>query len=263
MKKIYAVSKSYDNGHKYFWNYFPTREAMQKMRDEEVADRPSSCELLVKEVTLPELKCGDINYASKDKLHTKDDVDLFWLLPSKYMFDGQKIFADVPVVDFWYDERGYWAIDHSYFTLDVTTEEAKQMIADYVAAEKEAKQHQYDKYLSSPFARTWLKRMEYTERTDEYGHKFLFLAIKCGYGKISKESFQKLCNAICMRAYGDDLRMTMWIGGKVNWTMFYQRPAHVNGHETYFCGVVGAANFSPEDFDRDHSEFSFANASRY
>lgn len=259
---IYAVTKKYKDGFEYFWNYFPTREAMQKMHDEEVADHPGVYyDLVIREVKLPEFKCKEVE--KNDRFYTKDDQNIYWLLPSNLKFEIAKVFAEVAVIDFVYDNRSYWEINHSHFVLDVTTEEARQIIADYVAAEKETKQHQYDKYLNSPFAKSWLRKMQYTERTDEYGHKFLFLAIKCGYGKISDESFQKLCNAICMRAYGNRLRMTMWIGGKVNWTMFYERPDHVNGHETYFCGVVGEDDFSPEDFDRDHSEYSFANANRY
>lgn len=118
-------------------------------------------------------------------------------------------------------------------------------------------------YLATPFVKGWLRKMQYTERVDEYGHTFLFIAIKCGYGKISDEVFQRICNAICTAAYEDELRMNMWIGGKVNWTMFYQRPDHVDGHETFFCGVVGKDDFSPEDWDRDHSKYSFENADKY
>lgn len=246
--KIYAVTKKYDDGFKSFWNYFPTKEAMQKMHDEGVYER-GKCDLLIEEINLSELKCKDVHYTYKDKFRTRDNKSL------PYRNDIQEIFADVPVISFSYDG--------AYFVLDVTREQANRMIADHVAAEKEARRHQYDDYLNSPFAKGWLRKMQYTERTDEYGHKFLFIAIKCGYKKMSDESFQKLCNAICMRAYGNRLRMTMWIGGKVNWTMFYERPDHVNGSETYFCGVVGEDDFSPEDFDKDHSEYSFENASRY
>jgi len=129
--------------------------------------------------------------------------------------------------------------------------------------EKARKMREAKAYLNSPFAKGWLKKMQYTVREDEYGHKFVFLAILCGHGKISNEAFQKLCNAICRVNFGGRLKMTMWIGGKVNWTMFYERPDHVNGHETYFSGIVAQDNFSPEDFDRDHSEYSFPNAKRH
>lgn len=243
--KIYAVTKKYDDGFKSFWNYFPTKEAMH---DEGVYER-GKCDLLIEEINLPELKCKDVHYTYRSKFRTRDNKSL------PYRNDIQKIFADVPVTSFSYDG--------AYFVLDVTREQANRMIADHVAAEKEERRHQYDDYLNSPFAKGWLRKMQYTERVDEYGHKFLFIAIKCGYKKMSDESFQKLCNAICMRAYGNRLRMTMWIGGKVNWTMFYERPDHVNGSETYFCGVVSEDDFSPEDFDKDHAEYSFENASRY
>lgn len=255
--KIYAVTQKYNNGREYFWDYFPTKEAMQKMYDEEIADGYAKRKLLIEEINLPELKCKDVHHYYENKFRTRDNKSL------PYRGDIQKIFADVPVIDFFYEDRGYWAINHSYFVLDVTREQANRMIADHVAAEKEARRHEYDDYLNSPFAKGWLRKMQYTERTDEYGHKFLFIAIKCGYKKMSDESFQKLCNAICMRAYGNRLRMTMWIGGKVNWTMFYERPDHVNGSETFFCGVVGEDDFSPEDFDKNHAEYSFENASRY
>lgn len=129
--------------------------------------------------------------------------------------------------------------------------------------EKMHKVREAKAYLASPFAKSWLKKMQFTTREDEYGHKFLFLAILCGHEKISQASFQKLCNAISWVTYGDGLHVGMHIGGKVNWTMFYQRPAHVNGHETYFCGVVCEDDFSPEAWDKDHSAFSFKNADEY
>ena len=256
MKKIYAVTKVYEDGSKYFWDYFPTKEAVQKMYDGMMADSRVPIDLIVDELYLP-VKCKDIDCDYDDKFETKDGIPIDIIVD--FVSDTRKIFADVPVIDFWYDEREYWDIDHSYFVLDLTAEEA----AAYVAAQKETRKHQYDEYLNSPFAKGWLRKMQYTERTDEYGHKFLFIAIKCGYNKISNKAFNKLCHAICMRTYGENLRMAMYIGGKVNWTMFYERPDHVDGHETYFCGVVGEDDFSPEDFDKDHSKYSFKNASRY
>ena len=262
MNKMYAATKRYNNGHEYFFNYFPTVEAAQKMfagLKEDSASRGVNVEMTLEEIPLP-AKLEVFDRGEVGRVYTKDGKSVLSMFADNWKWN---VFANANVIDFWYDEREFWAINHSHVVIDVTDDEAKQMIAEYIAAEKEAKRHSYDKYLSSPFAKGWLNKMQYTERVDEYGNKFLFIAIKCGYKKLSDKSFQKLCNAICMRAYGDRLRMTMWIGGKVNWTMFYQRPAHVNGHETYFCGVVGRDDFSPEDFDRDHSEYSFKNASRY
>lgn len=261
MKKIYAVTKRYKSGFECFWNYFPSREAMQKMHDEEVADNPhAACQLLVEEIELPSFKGKDLDYNYKDKLETKDGYDIYWILSD---CDSREVFADVPVIDFKYDDRPYWAINHSRFVLDITREEARKLLADYVEAKTELKVQEYRKYLETPFAKEWLQKMQYTVKEDEYGHKFVFLAILCGYGKISDESFQKLCEAVCWVNFRDDLSMCMWIGGKVNWTMFYERPDHVNGHETFFCGVVCQDDFSPEDFDRDHSDYSFANAKHH
>ena len=113
-----------------------------------------------------------------------------------------------------------------------------------------------NEFLETDFAKEWLEKMQYTIREDN-GNKYLFLAILVGYEKISNEEFQALCNAICYKEFGEELRMCMWIGGKVNWTMFYCRPDHVNGEETYFCGAVAKDNFSPEDWDKDHSDFIF------
>lgn len=113
-----------------------------------------------------------------------------------------------------------------------------------------------NEFLETDFAKEWLNKMEYTIREDN-GNKYLFLAILVGYEKISNEEFQALCNAICYKEFGEELCMCMWIGGKVNWTMFYRRPDHVNGHETYFCGVVAKDGFSPEDWDKDHSEYIY------
>ena len=133
----------------------------------------------------------------------------------------------------------------------------------FKAVEKRRKIREAKTYLNTPYAKGWLRKMQFTIKEDEYGHKFLFLAILAGYKKMSQQSFQKLCNAICRVYFNDKLRMSMYIGGKVNWTMFYERPDHVDGHETYFSGVVAQDDFSPEDFDRDHSGYSFANAKRH
>lgn len=262
MKKMYAATERFEDGYETFFNYFPTVGAAQKMFDGEKADcasRGVNIEMILEEIPLP-AKLEVFDRYEVGSVYTKDDRRLLSLFSDSWKWD---VFANANVIDFWYDEREHWDINHSHVVIDVNYDEAKQMINDYLEAEKEAKRHSYDKYLSSPFAKGWLNKMQYTERVDEYGNKFLFIAIKCGYKKLSDKSFQKLCNAICMRAYGDRLRMTMWIGGKVNWTMFYQRPDHVNGHETYFCGVVGQDDFGPEDWDKDHSEYSFKNADRY
>lgn len=160
------------------------------------------------------------------------------------------VIADFDVIEI-SDEKKIIRIDCDDFDVDRTVRKNHYKVLDRHAV-KEA-----EKYLASPFAKGWLKKMQYTIKEDEYGHKFLFLAILCGYNKINSLSFQKLCNAICRVNFHDKLRMRMWIGGKVNWTMFYQRPDHVNGQETYFCGVVGKDNYSPDDFDKDHSEYSF------
>ena len=126
---------------------------------------------------------------------------------------------------------------------------------EYVGSLETAKE-----YLTRPFVQEWLEKMQYTVKEDEYGHKFVFLAILCGYEKLDNRDFQNICNAVCWENFNSRLCMHMWIGGKVNWTMFYERPDHVNGHETFFCGVVSQDDFSPEDFDKDHSEYSFKNA---
>lgn len=142
----------------------------------------------------------------------------------------------------------YWALQHK---LNGWNDEFRNIIR------KKKEVLRANKYLNSPFAKRWLKKMQYTIREDEYGHKFLFLAILCGYNKISDESFNKICEAICWKEFEGELKMSMWIGGAVNWTMFYERPHHINGHETFFSGVVCEDDFSPEDFDKDHSEYSF------
>jgi len=260
--KMYGATKRFEDGYETFFNYFPTVEAAQKMFDGEKADcasRGVKIEMILEEIPLP-AKLKTFNESKVGYVYTKDDRVLLSLFSDSWEWD---VFSNVNVIDFWYEEREHWDINHSHVVIDISYDEAKQMIDDYLEAEKEAKRRSVDEYLDSPFAKEWLDKMQYTERVDEYGHKFLFLAILCGYEKIEREDFQKLCNAICMRAYGDDLRMTIWIGGKVNWTMFYQRPDHVNGHETYFCGVVAEDNFGPEDWDKDHSEYSFKNADRY
>ena len=108
------------------------------------------------------------------------------------------------------------------------------------------------KYLESPFAKHWMKEMQYTERFDDDGNKYVFLAILAGYKKISNEAFHKLCESIYDANYDDYFSMHMWMGGAVNWTMLYDQPfSHVNGRETFFCHGVGKDNYSPDNFDRD------------
>lgn len=111
------------------------------------------------------------------------------------------------------------------------------------------------KYLNSSFAKGWLRKMQYTVKESETGEKYLFLAILPGYGKLSKTAFTNICKAIYYTNFDDEFCMTMWIGGKVNWTMFYSQPfTHVNGHETYFCGGVAKDSYSPDDWERDMSD---------
>ena len=133
----------------------------------------------------------------------------------------------------------------------------------FKAVEKRREIREAKTYLNTPYAKEWLRKMQFTTREDEYGHKFLFLAILAGYEKIEQYDFSDLCNALSMVYFGHRLSVGMYIGGKVNWTMFYERPDHVDGHETYFSGVVAQDDFSPEDFDRDHSDYSFANAKHH
>ena len=264
MKKMYEAIRIFPDGYESFYGYFPTVEAGQKMfagEQEEDFGNAKECHLVFNEIELPvKLKAFEHRYEA-GSIYTNDGTDVDWLNHTRH--NSWCIFEGIDVIDFYYDEREHWDINHNNVVIDVTAEEAKQMVEDYEQAEKEAKRHSVDEYLDSPFAKEWLGKMQYTERVDEFGHKFLFLAILCGYEKLSDDDFQQLCNAICTRAYGDDLRMTMWIGGKVNWTMFYERPDHVNGHETYFCGVVAEDDFGPEDWDKDHSAYSFVNAERY
>lgn len=262
---IYATTNRFSDGHESFYKYFPTKETAKKMWEEELEDGwgRSDKELIYSKIKLP-TKLGNLTGEYHKKVYTKDGAFLSLITPSKFtLHEETEMFKNVNVITYVYEERKYYELNHSYYIVDITTEEAKQIIADYIKAKKEEKQRSVENYLNSPFVKGWLNKMQYTERIDEYGHKFLFIAIKCGYNKLSDKSFQKICDAICARTYGDDLRMNMWIGGKVNWTMFYQRPDHVDGHETYFCGVVGKDDFSPEDWDKDHSEYSFKNANRY
>ena len=108
------------------------------------------------------------------------------------------------------------------------------------------------KYLESPFAKQWLKKMKYTVKEDDEGNKYIFLAILVGHNKISKRAFTNLCTSIYEATHKDRFCMNMWIGGTVNWTMLYSQPfGHVNGHETYFCHGVAEDNYSPDDWERD------------
>lgn len=111
-------------------------------------------------------------------------------------------------------------------------------------------------WLESDFCKEWLEKMKFTTRQDGEC-KYVFLSILSGYKKISDTDFQRLCDALCIREFGLELQMNIWVGGKVDWTMFYYRPDHVNGHETYYCGVVAEDNFSPEDWDNNHDEYWF------
>lgn len=260
MKSIWKVSVS--GSICTYTNIFPS-EKMAKEYANKKSEYYNRRDITVEELVLPVKvkEIGELEYEHQYDLDTKDGSDVYWHMRSKAHDNRWDVFAETDILDFKFDNEKI--LPHHVFVIDVTNEEAKQFGNNYLEAKKEERRRSVDKYLNSPFAKGWLNKMRYTERVDKYGNKFLFIAIKCGYEKISQKAFQKLCDAICMRAYGDSLRMTMWIGGKVNWTMFYQRPDHVNGHETYFCGVVGEDDFSPEDWDRDHSEYSFENADRY
>ena len=160
------------------------------------------------------------------------------------------VIANFDVIEISDEKKMIW-IDCDDHYVDRTVRENHLKVLDHRAV-KEA-----EKYLASPFAKGWLNKMQYTIKEDEYGHKFLFLAILCGKDKISNKSLQKLCNAICRINFHDKLRMRVWFDEKINWSMFYQRPSHDKSGETYFCGVVGKDNYSPDDFDKDHSEYSF------
>jgi len=108
------------------------------------------------------------------------------------------------------------------------------------------------KYINSPFAKHWLKEMQYTVKIGDDGTKYLFLAILAGYNRISDSSFSRLCRSIYEVNFNDEFCMSIWIGGRVNWTMLYSQPfTHVNGHETYFCHGVAKDDYSPEDWERD------------
>lgn len=118
--------------------------------------------------------------------------------------------------------------------------------------ELKARREKAQKYLSSPFAKGWLNKMQYTIKESEAGEKYLFLAILAGYKKLSQKSFQRLVEAIYTMNFDDEFCMSVWIGGSVNWTMLYSQPfTHVNGSETYFCHGVAEDDYSPEDWERD------------
>lgn len=176
-----------------------------------------------------------------------------------YEFTGYNIeiymLKDLEVVKIDHTEKEI-VVEGSIYDVENAAEAAKKKVRTAIQKRKA------ETFLATPLAQRWLKKMKYTTRKDEYGNEFVFLAIKCGYKKLGKESFQTLCDSLCWRHFGGELRMHMWIGGEVNWTMFYERPDHVNGRETYFCGIVGEDNFSPEDFDRNHEDFSFSNLHR-
>lgn len=111
-------------------------------------------------------------------------------------------------------------------------------------------------WLDSDFCKEWLEKMRFTTR-QEGDQKYIFLSILPGFQKMDNSDFQRMCDALCLREFGRELRMDMWIGGKVDWTMFYERPNRVNGSETYFCGIVAKDDFSPEDWDKNHDDFWF------
>ena len=115
-----------------------------------------------------------------------------------------------------------------------------------------SRKREAQKYLASPFAKQWLKKMRFTVKESETGIKYYFLSILPGYKKIPRHSFQKLCQSICEANYESEFSMNMYIGGKVDWTLFYEQPfTHVNGCETYSCGALGKDNYSPDDWERD------------
>lgn len=115
----------------------------------------------------------------------------------------------------------------------------------------ERRREEAKRYLASPFAKSWLKKMRYTVKENKAG-KYLFISILPGYKKISDESFQKLVEALYYSNFEGRFAMHMWIGGKVDWTMIYHQPfTRIHGHETFWCGGVGEDNYSPEDWERD------------
>lgn len=111
-------------------------------------------------------------------------------------------------------------------------------------------------WLDTDFCKYWLNEMRFTTRKDG-DSKYLFLSIMPGCGKMSDDEFDRMCKALCLREFGENLCARMYLCGKVDWTMFYKRPDHVNGTETYFCGVVWKDDFSPEDWDKNHDEYWF------
>ena len=119
------------------------------------------------------------------------------------------------------------------------------------------------KFLETKEAKKWLKKMQYTVKVSETGVKYVFLAILCGYEKISDEYFSDLCEAVYKANFDDQFMMSMWIGGRVNWTMFFSQPfTHVNGHETFFCHGVGIDDYSPEDWERDMAKIKEKNGGK-
>ena len=119
------------------------------------------------------------------------------------------------------------------------------------------------KFLETKEAKKWLKKMQYTVKVSETGVKYVFLAILCGYEKIDDEFFNDLCTAVYKANFDDAFMMNMWIGGRVNWTMFFSQPfTHVNGHETFFCHGVGIDDYSPEDWERDMAKIKEKNGGK-
>ena len=143
------------------------------------------------------------------------------------------------------EEKTIWLEKTAWDLRDMISEKRKRVYALY-------RKRDAQKYLSSSFAKSWLKKMRYTVKESETGTKYLFLSILPGYNKISNKSFQKLCHSINDANFKSEFSMGVWIGGKVDWTMFYEQPfGHVNGRETYFCGGVAEDNYSPDDWERD------------
>lgn len=211
------------------------------------------------------MKVRECNFNICDEIESRDGYRTYRPL-GIYRKDLIELFGDVEIVEI-INEGYYGSKSYKQVLIDMSYEEMNDIIMQEFQRREKARVDvevkKAKEYLANPTNKDWLQKMEYTIKEDEYGHKFVFLAILCGYKKITDDKFQELCNAVCWVNFGAELRMCMWIGGSVNWTMFYESPDHVNGSETYFCGVVARDNFSPEDFDRDHSEYSFNNAKDY
>ena len=99
----------------------------------------------------------------------------------------------------------------------------------------------------------WFRQMQYTVKTGDDGTQYAFLAILCGKGKVNPAQMTQIAEVAYKNVCPNGrFCMDMWIGGKVDWTMFYDQPfSHVNGHETYFCHGVAKDNYSPDDWEAD------------